>query len=96
MGWALGVVGGEVGDEQRGAAGDAEGVGLEGVGAAGAGKTTLLKQLVTAVDSGGRRYGFFFDLSLKGREESFTDFLTRTLVPYSSGSRRRGSCDHRH
>ena len=29
-----------------------------------------------------RRYRFFFDLSLKGRHESFADFVTRTLAPY--------------
>ena len=32
--------------------------------------------------TGGRRYRFFFDLSLKRREESFADFVTRTLAPY--------------
>ena len=52
------------------------------VGRPGSGKTTLLKQLVAAPGTGGRRYRFFFDLSLKRREESFADFVTRTLAPY--------------
>ncbi len=55
------------------------------VGRPGAGKTTLLKQMVAvAAGPGARRYRFFFDLSLKGREESFADFVTRTLTPYMS------------
>ena len=53
------------------------------VGRPGSGKTTLLKQLVAApAGTGARRYRFFFDLSLKRREESFADFVTRTLAPY--------------
>jgi hypothetical protein len=52
------------------------------VGRPGSGKTTLLKRLVTsAAGAGARRYRFFFDLSLKGREP-FSDFVTRTLGPY--------------
>ena len=53
------------------------------IGGPGSGKTTLLKQLAAApAGSGGRRYRFFFDLSLKDRHESFSDFVTRTLAPY--------------
>ena len=53
------------------------------VGRPGSGKTTLLKQLVAApAGTGARRYRFFFDLSLKDREEPFADFVTRTLAPY--------------
>ena len=53
------------------------------IGGPGSGKTTLLKQLAAApAGDGGRRYRFFFDLSLKGRRESFSDFVTRTLAPY--------------
>jgi hypothetical protein len=53
------------------------------VGRPGSGKTTLLKQLVASAGSAAaRRYRFFFDLSLKGRQEAFADFVTRTLVPY--------------
>ncbi|HVB43030.1 MAG TPA: SUMF1/EgtB/PvdO family nonheme iron enzyme [Streptosporangiaceae bacterium] len=55
------------------------------VGRPGTGKTTLLKQLVAApAGDSGRRYRFFFDLSLKDRDESFADFVTRTLAPYMS------------
>ncbi len=55
------------------------------VGRPGSGKTTLLKQLVAAVPAAGtRRYRFFFDLSLKGRDERFADFVTRMLAPYMS------------
>ena len=53
------------------------------IGGPGSGKTTLLKQLAAAPGSGGRRYRFFFDLSLKDRRTSRSaDFVTRTLAPY--------------
>ncbi len=53
------------------------------VGRPGTGKTTLLKQLVAASgEAGARRYRFFFDLGLKGRDEPFADFVTRVLAPY--------------
>ena len=53
------------------------------VGGPGTGKTTLLKQLAaTGAGSGARRYRFFFDLSLKDRQESFAGFVTRSLAPY--------------
>jgi len=52
------------------------------VGRPGSGKTTLLKQLVAApAAAGARRYRFFFDLSLKDRQESLADFVTRSLAP---------------
>lgn len=61
----------------------ADGGNLLVIGPPGSGKTTLLKQLTAAPpDTGARRYRFFFDLSLKGRQESFADFVTRTLSPY--------------
>jgi hypothetical protein len=61
----------------------ADGGNLLIVGRPGSGKTTLLKQLVAApAGPGARRYRFFFDLSLKDREEPFADFVTRTLAPY--------------
>ena len=61
------------------------------VGRPGSGKTTLLKQLVAApAATGARRYRFFFDLSLKRREESFADFVTRTPGPvHARGGRVR-------
>jgi energy-coupling factor transporter ATP-binding protein EcfA2 len=53
------------------------------VGRPGSGKTTLLKQLAAAPPGGsGLRHRFFFDLSLKGRQETFAGFVTRTLAPY--------------
>lgn len=52
------------------------------VGRPGSGKTTLLKQLAADPAGTGRRHRFFFDLSLKHREEAFADFVTRTLAPY--------------
>ena len=53
------------------------------IGPPGSGKTTLLKQLaITPPAEGARRYRFFFDLAAKSRQESFADFVTRTLAPY--------------
>jgi formylglycine-generating enzyme required for sulfatase activity/energy-coupling factor transporter ATP-binding protein EcfA2 len=61
----------------------AEGGNLLVIGRPGSGKTTLLKHLVSAASAPGtRRYRFFFDLSLKGKDEPFPDFVTRTLAPY--------------
>src|ERR1022692_1591265 len=61
----------------------ADGGNLLIVGRSGSGKSTLLKQLVTSVaGAGARRYRFFFDLSLKGRDEPFAGFVTRVLAPY--------------
>ncbi|MFI0423209.1 SUMF1/EgtB/PvdO family nonheme iron enzyme [Spongiactinospora sp. 9N601] len=55
------------------------------VGRSGTGKTTLLKQLVArSAAATGRRYRFYFDMSLKRRDEDFRDFVTRTLAPYMS------------
>lgn len=52
------------------------------MGQPGSGKTTLLKELVAAPPGiSARRYRFFFDLSLKNKDESFADFITRTLAP---------------
>ncbi len=52
------------------------------MGGPGSGKTTLLKELVAAPPGiSARPYRFFFDLSLKNKDESFADFVTRTLAP---------------
>ncbi|MGW4411776.1 SUMF1/EgtB/PvdO family nonheme iron enzyme [Nonomuraea sp. NPDC004702] len=53
------------------------------VGRAGGGKTTLLKRLVArSVAASRRRYRFYFDMSLKRPDETFSDFVTRALAPY--------------
>lgn len=61
----------------------ADGGNLLIVGPPGSGKTTLLTQLVTATPRpGGRRYRFYFDLSLKAHDEPLAGFLTRCLTPF--------------
>ncbi|MEV6981834.1 NACHT domain-containing protein [Sphaerisporangium sp. NPDC051017] len=53
------------------------------VGRSGSGKTTLLKHLVArSAMARRRRYRFYFDMSLKQREETFREFVTRVLAPY--------------
>ena len=53
------------------------------VGRSGSGKTTLLKQLVArSATADRRRYRFYFDMSLKRRDEEFREFVTRVLTPY--------------
>ncbi len=53
------------------------------VGRPGSGKTTLLKRLVAAAPgAAARRYRFFFDMSLKRRDEPFAEFIARTLAPF--------------
>ncbi|WP_433420892.1 SUMF1/EgtB/PvdO family nonheme iron enzyme [Microtetraspora malaysiensis] len=53
------------------------------VGRSGSGKTTLLKQLVArSATTEQRRYRFYFDMSLKRRDEEFREFVTRMLAPY--------------
>ncbi|WP_204358739.1 ATP-binding protein [Streptosporangium sp. 'caverna'] len=53
------------------------------VGRSGSGKTTLLKQLVArSATASRRRYRFYFDMSLKRRDEEFREFVTRILTPY--------------
>ncbi|MFF3445286.1 SUMF1/EgtB/PvdO family nonheme iron enzyme [Streptosporangium sp. NPDC002721] len=53
------------------------------VGRSGSGKSTLLKQLVAgSATASRRRYRFYFDMSLKARDEEFREFVTRTLAPY--------------
>ncbi len=53
------------------------------VGRPGSGKTTLLKRLVAAAPgAAARRYRFFFDMSLKRRDEPFAEFVARTLAPF--------------
>lgn len=61
----------------------ADGGNLLVLGRPGSGKTTLPKGLVIATpDREGRRYRSYVDLSLKGRQEPFADFVIRMLAPY--------------
>ncbi len=58
------------------------------VGRPGSGKTTLLKRLVAAAPgAAARRYRFFFDMSLKRRDEPFAEFIARTLAPFMAVER---------
>lgn len=58
------------------------------VGRSGSGKSVLLQDLVTAgQDTDVRRYRFYFDMRLKRLDETFPDFITRTLAPCMSVDR---------
>ncbi|MEV5576618.1 SUMF1/EgtB/PvdO family nonheme iron enzyme [Spirillospora sp. NPDC052269] len=55
------------------------------VGRSGSGKTVLLQRLVAAGrDDDARRYRFYFDMSLKRPDETFPEFVSRTLAPFMS------------
>lgn len=55
------------------------------VGRSGSGKTVLLQRLIVAGRTAGtRRHRFYFDMGLKGPDESFAEFATRTLAPCMS------------
>lgn len=49
------------------------------VGPPGSGKSTLLRTLVTDTAPDSARHRFFFDLSLKPRQERFPEYVARTL-----------------
>ncbi|MCI3933868.1 SUMF1/EgtB/PvdO family nonheme iron enzyme [Streptomyces sp. AN091965] len=49
------------------------------VGRPGSGKSTLLRTL--AVERAGQRFRFYFDLSLKPKDEAFPDFAAQRLAP---------------
>ncbi|WP_069163428.1 SUMF1/EgtB/PvdO family nonheme iron enzyme [Nocardia altamirensis] len=60
------------------------------VGRSGSGKSALLKQLVAqGATATARRYRFYFDLSLKRRDENFADYVARTLGPVMGVDRAR-------
>ena len=60
------------------------------IGGPGSGKTTLLHQLaVGGPDLSPHRYRFYLDLSLKGHDEPFADFVTRILGPHVRVTRNR-------
>ena len=51
-------------------------------GRSGSGKSTLLRALVSADTApGNHRFRFYFDLSLKPRDEAFADYVERRLAP---------------
>ncbi|GAA0452417.1 SUMF1/EgtB/PvdO family nonheme iron enzyme [Streptomyces olivaceiscleroticus] len=55
-------------------------------GRPGSGKSTLLRAL--AADPGIRRFRFYFDLSLKPKEELFSEYVARLLAPAMTPSDR--------
>ncbi|MFD4828763.1 SUMF1/EgtB/PvdO family nonheme iron enzyme [Streptomyces uncialis] len=59
------------------------------VGRAGSGKSTLLHSLVSAQRRGSRRHRFSFDLSLKSKDETFPQYVARSLTPRSPDDRER-------
>jgi hypothetical protein len=60
------------------------------IGGPGSGKTTLLRQLaVDGTTAAAHRYRFYLDMSLKGHDEQFADFVTRILGPYVKVPRNR-------
>ncbi|MBL7498745.1 SUMF1/EgtB/PvdO family nonheme iron enzyme [Frankia sp. CNm7] len=60
------------------------------IGGPGSGKTTLLHRLaIDGADPSTHRYRFYLDLSLKGHDEQFADFVTRVLGPHVKVPRNR-------
>ncbi|WP_234318898.1 SUMF1/EgtB/PvdO family nonheme iron enzyme [Streptomyces sp. NRRL S-237] len=56
-------------------------------GRPGSGKSTLLRAL--AVNPGGRRFRFYFDLGLKPKHEPFSEYAARLLAPSMKSDRSR-------
>ncbi|WP_436791179.1 SUMF1/EgtB/PvdO family nonheme iron enzyme [Yinghuangia sp. YIM S10712] len=56
-------------------------------GRPGSGKSTLLRSL--ALDSGLRRFRFYFDLGLKPKDEPFSEYAARILAPAMGPERAR-------
>lgn len=59
------------------------------LGRSGSGKSTLLRTLVTDAPHDKDRYRFYFDLSLKAKDETYPEFVSRTLPPLSPDDRDR-------
>jgi hypothetical protein len=59
------------------------------IGRPGSGKSTLLRSLVTGTEPDGSQYRFYFDLSLKSRDETFPQYVSRVLTPRSPDDRDR-------
>lgn len=56
-------------------------------GRPGSGKSTLLRDLVTHAEDG--RFRFYFDLSLKPKDEPFAEYVARKLAPCMAADRSR-------
>ncbi|MCQ8829460.1 SUMF1/EgtB/PvdO family nonheme iron enzyme [Streptomyces malaysiensis] len=58
-------------------------------GKPGSGKSTLLRALVNDTPATARRFRFYFDLSLKPKDEAFAEYVARMLAPCVPGERAR-------
>lgn len=58
------------------------------VGRPGSGKSTLLRELVAGAETG-QRFRFYFDLSLKPRQDTFPEYVARLLGPCMRQDRSR-------
>ncbi|MGP3927865.1 SUMF1/EgtB/PvdO family nonheme iron enzyme [Streptomyces sp. 8N616] len=59
------------------------------IGRPGSGKSTLLRTLITDSPSGAVRHRFYFDLSLKAKDETFPEYVARSLTTRSPEDRDR-------
>lgn len=59
------------------------------VGKPGSGKSTLLRSLVNDTSPTARRFRFYFDLSLKLKDETFAEYVSRLLAPCVRDERAR-------
>ncbi|MCD9589679.1 ATP-binding protein, partial [Streptomyces sp. 8ZJF_21] len=59
------------------------------IGKPGSGKSTLLRALVNDTPATARRFRFYFDLSLKPKDEAFAEYVARMLAPCVPGERAR-------
>ncbi|MGP3949594.1 SUMF1/EgtB/PvdO family nonheme iron enzyme [Streptomyces sp. 7N604] len=59
------------------------------IGRPGSGKSTLLRTLVTDSPPAVDRHRFYFDLSLKAKDETFAEYVARTVTPRNAEDRDR-------
>jgi len=57
------------------------------IGKPGSGKSTLLRALVNDTPATAQRFRFYFDLSLKPKDETFAEYVARLLAPCMPGER---------